>query len=322
MSDPPFSVVIPSYNATATIDSAIDSVLAQTREDFELIVVDDGSTDETPELVERHCAADARVKLIRQENQGTAGARNTGVGASRGQFISFLDNDDLWMPNYLSAMSMALEEDPGAGFAYTDAWLLHDETKRLWRRGSLEHYPPIPPRCSAEEFLSRLIHMNFVMSSVTVRRSALEDVGTFDASLKGVDDYDLWLRIVGAGYRAVQAPGRLLIQRDLPDSQSKDELLMIAGVRAVMARVVEEYDVPEAVREVARQRLTTLDRWEGTVTGRDRFRAGLLGVRLRITGFIKTTWPSVYLRTTAPPDVAAAFPELARRGRSGPPGAI
>jgi GT2 family glycosyltransferase len=315
MSDPQFSVVIPAYNATTTIDYTISSVLSQTRDDFELIVVDDGSKDETPDVVQRYCNEDPRVQLIRQENQGTAGARNTGIDASRAPFISLLDNDDLWMPNYLEAMSGALEADPGAGFAYTDAWLLYDDSLRIGRRGSLEHYPRVPPGTSAEKFLAMLIKHNFVMSSVTIRREAIEEVGTLDPSIRGVDDYDLWLRMVAAGYRAVQAPGRLLIQRDHAHSQSKDELLLIEGVRAVMRKVIDEYDVPDSVRETARRRIAKLDNWERTIDGSDRSRAAALAVRLRITSLVKRIWPGRYLRATPPPEVAAAFPELAKRER-------
>ena len=311
---PRFSVVIPAYNSTETIGATLDSVLAQTSQDFELIVVDDGSSDRTPDLVQEYCAADPHVTLIQQENQGTAGARNTGIDASRGEFISLLDNDDLWMPTYLDAMFSALEADPGAGFAYTDAWVLNDATKRIERRGCLEHYPPVPAGTSAEEFLFYLIEINFVMSSTTIRRAALKEVGGFDTSIRGVDDYDLWLRIVTAGWRAVQARGKQLIQRD-HDSQSKDELLMIDGLRATMRRVIGTDATPEPVREVARGHIADLDRWERTVTGRDRLRFLALKARLLAARPVKAVMPSRGLRTSPPPEIAAAFPELANPDR-------
>ena len=112
---PRFSVIVPAYNATGTIEATIRSVLAQTATELELIVVDDGSTDGTGDLVAAIASTDERVELIAQPNQGTAGARNTGIARASAAYVSFLDNDDLWMPRYLEAAGEALDAGPRSG---------------------------------------------------------------------------------------------------------------------------------------------------------------------------------------------------------------
>ena len=197
---PAFSVVVPAYNATRTIGATIGSILRQTREDLELIVVDDGSSDGTPDFVRELGSKDERLQLIEQPNAGTAGARNTGVGAARADLISFLDNDDMWMPGYLEAMDRALARAPEAGFSYTDAWILNDATGRILRKASLEHHPSIPDPATPPVLLERFLSgLNFVMSSTTVRREALDATGGFDPRIRGADDFDLWLRIAAKG---------------------------------------------------------------------------------------------------------------------------
>src|SRR5204863_2345947 len=122
---------------------------------FEVIVVDDGSTDDTAERA-RSIVADKRVQDIRQPNAGASAARNAGIEAAGGVYVSMLDADDLWLPCYLTVMGEALDRELEAGFAYTDAWLLEDETKRV-RRTSVMFYenPPNPPPRDAHTFLLR-----------------------------------------------------------------------------------------------------------------------------------------------------------------------
>ena len=163
---PQFSVIVPAYNAEKTIEGTLRSVLAQTATDLELIVVDDGSADSTPSLVAAIGATDSRVELITQSNQGTAGARNTGITRASSGYVSFLDNDDLWMPGYLEAMGHALDAAPGAGFAYCDAWTLVDASSRIRRQTELERRPGPSPTAAWEEVFMALATRNFVMSSV------------------------------------------------------------------------------------------------------------------------------------------------------------
>ena len=146
--DPTFTVVMPAYDRAATIDSAIASVLAQTQPDFELIVVDDGSTDDTAARVTAAMAIDSRIQLVRQENRGPTGARNAAFERARGRHVSLLDSDDLWMPGYLERIGAALDAEPSAGFAYSDAWVLDDRTRKIHRSSALAHTDR-PIRCHA-----------------------------------------------------------------------------------------------------------------------------------------------------------------------------
>jgi glycosyltransferase involved in cell wall biosynthesis len=311
--DPTFSVVMPAYNSARTIRTAIASVLAQTRADLELIVFDDGSTDGTAALVETIAAEDPRLRLVGGAHQGLPAARNTGIAASHGQLVSFLDSDDLWMPGYLEAVAGALEENPAAGFAYTDAWVLHDRTKRIYRRTELESRRPPPPGASIEEVLATLASHNFlVIGAVTVRRPILDEVGMFDPSLKSAEDYDLWLRIVSAGHSPVFAPGTPLILRDHASSMSKDDRLMSRGFAEVLRRLIDEYEAPETAREIARAKMRRFHHFETRRTLGARITAAVYSLRLRLTKLVNRFWRSRYLRRTPPTEVAAAFPDLSQ----------
>lgn len=310
MSEPRVSVVVPAYNAIGTVAATIGSVLGQTMDDLELIVIDDGSSDGTAELVEELSTGDPRMRVVRQANGGTAAARNAGIAQAVGEFVSFLDNDDLWMPRYLELMTMALDSTPEAGLSYTDAWILDDETKRIRAKTVMEFFPTVPANAPAPTLLRTMLSTNFIMSSVTVRRSVLEQVGGFDSTVSGVDDYDLWLRILLAGHSVVRAPGTSLIQRDRPDSQSKNERKMIAGHAEVLRRIGADPGLDPESRLVAAQELRRFERWTDALSGGNPllqalYRARRLVSRLRERLGHDRKWP-----VEPPPEVASAFPDL------------
>ncbi|HME03257.1 MAG TPA: glycosyltransferase, partial [Solirubrobacteraceae bacterium] len=213
MSDAPrFSVVMAAYNAAATIAGAIASVLAQTESDLELIVVDDGSTDATRQVVEQ--SADMRVKLLSQPNRGPGGARNSGIAVAAGTLVAFLDSDDLWLPRYLELAAGALAKTTNPGLAYTDAYALDATSGKVRRRSAMGRMcPPDPPPSDPDAFLLELLKRNFVFNSTTVPRTVLETVGGYDAAKRSAEDYELWLRIIVGGYRAAWVPGRQAIYR-------------------------------------------------------------------------------------------------------------
>lgn len=309
MGAPRFSAVIPSYDAERTIEATIRSVLAQTEPSFELVVVDDGSRDRTPELVDRIAGEDARVRLIRQRNQGVAAARNTGIAATDAGYVSFLDNDDLWMPQYLERMGEALDRFPDAGFAFCDGWSLDDRSKRIGRRSLFaSSRPPRPLPADPEAQLLALAEDNFVWGSVTTRRSALEGAGGFDPAVNGVDDYDLWLRILVAGDPAALVENRLILQRHRADSVSQDHLMMVERLRAVCRRLAENPDASPDARARAAARLAALDGRAAALRGQGGARG--FGFRARHAGaklLSRALKPWRYPRTP-PPEVAAAFP--------------
>ena len=187
------SVIIPTYNRGPAVQKTLDSILAQTLAPLEIIVVDDGSTDETPAWIEAHYGE--AVRVIRQPNGGVARARNRGLELARGQYIAFCDHDDLWAPRKLELQAELLQRRPKVGVAYC-LWRDVDEDSREleaddWRR--------IKPKYGFPdgEVFDVLVRANFIvsMSVPLVRTALLREIGGFDARTAPVDDWDLWLRL-------------------------------------------------------------------------------------------------------------------------------
>jgi GT2 family glycosyltransferase len=307
--EPVFTVAMPAYNASATIGAAIRSVLAQTRADWELIVVDDGSTDDTVAAVTPFLS-DPRIQLVRGENRGQATARNTAIARARGRYVSMLDSDDLWMPSYLEAMAGVLERDADVAFGYTDAWALDDATRRIRRSSAMSRQrPPIPPPSDPLEFLAVLVDRNFVYYGGTIRLDVLEQVGSYDARLRGAEDYELWLRIVAHGYRGERARDLLAVRRERSDSWTLVGPGLLAN-REVYRIVAEEYDVPETIRERARARVRACDRRIAARTGERRLAAAALKLRRRLGPVKRAVLRRRLWYSDPPPAVAKAFPDL------------
>lgn len=252
---PTFSVVVPAYNAARTIGAAIESVLAQTRDDFELIVVDDGSTDDTAARVEPYLR-DQRVRLVTQPNCGQASARNTAIATTSGEYVSLLDSDDLWLPQYLDLMGSGLDDHPSAAVAYTDAWVLDDRTRRVARTTVLAPWHPPTVPSDPAGFLRALLEFgNFVFVGATIRRAVFDEVGLFRLGVEGSEDYEMWLRIAAHGYGFVRVDSPLAIYRRSPGQWTADPAATERSGNEVLRIVTEEYDVPDDMRELARQRL-------------------------------------------------------------------
>jgi glycosyltransferase involved in cell wall biosynthesis len=253
--DPTCSILMPAYNAARTIGAAIESVLAQTLSDFELIVVDDGSGDDTAACVETF-RSDRRVRLIRQPNRGQATARNNALAAASGVYVSLLDSDDLWLPRYLEIMCGSLDTNRSAAVAYTDAWVLDDATRRIGRTTITAPWRPSSSPRESEQFLRALLELgNFVFVGATIRRTVLNDVGVFRAGLEPSEDYELWLRIAAHGYRFLRIDSPLAIYRRSPTQMSANQAVLDRAAEEVFRLVADEYDVPDDVRELARRRL-------------------------------------------------------------------
>lgn len=307
MGEPNFTVVMPAYNAGATIADAIESVFAQTRGDWELVVADNGSTDDTLGAARRY-ARDRRVRVLEQPDRGISNARNAAIEDGQAPLVSMLDSDDLWLPGYLDQMAAALEADPEAGFAYTDAWILEDGTRRIHRASAMAYqHPPDPPPADAETLLAELVQRNFVFTSATVRRRVLDEVGGYRSKLKAVEDYELWLRIAAHGYRAARVPGRPAVYRRRPGSLSRDLALMARSLREVMQLVAAEFDAPEPIRKAALARARHFDRSLAPDGQSLRIRARLRErlVELKLALLDRRHWSDTW-----PPELEAAFPEL------------
>jgi len=250
-SAPRCSVVVAAHNSATTVAATIASVRLQTLDDWELIVVDDGSSDRTAEIVE--AVGDARIRLVRQSNRGPSAARNAGVRLALGRLVSTLDSDDLWMPNYLEHMTGVLDRHPDAGVAYTDAWALDDVTGKIRKTSAMRYQrPPVSPPAAPPAFLAALLERNFVYNSVTMRREVVEAVGGYDERFWVAEDWELWLRIAAHGFRFVRADGLLAIYRHRAGSLSTEQERLFAANSRVCELVENEWDVGAAVKEQAR----------------------------------------------------------------------
>jgi glycosyltransferase involved in cell wall biosynthesis len=245
-----FTVVMAAHDSARTIQAAIESVRLQTREDWELIVVDDGSSDETAALASS--SGDDRIRIVTQENRGPAAARNAGVRLARAPLVSMLDSDDLWLPNYLETMARTLDVEQDAALAYTDAWVLDDGTGRVRKTTEMRYQrPPDPPPVSPREFLEELIRRNFVYNSVTAHRDVILALGGYDERLWTGEDWELWLRVAASGRRFVRAPGVLAVHRDHEGSLSSDSERMLMGDREVYRIIEHDWEIDGEIRALA-----------------------------------------------------------------------
>lgn len=188
---PDFSIILPAYRSAAFLAQTLDGVLAQTDPDFELIVVDDGSPDDSAAIVS--ACPDPRVCLIRRHNGGIAAARNSGIAAARGKWIAFLDHDDYWHPGKLALQRRLLEAHPEFGVVFSEF--------SLWNGESPADFPDPDPDPEALDsrlcgfIYPELLQTNWVLFTTAVfRREVFETVGLFDESLPPADDWDLALR--------------------------------------------------------------------------------------------------------------------------------
>ncbi len=184
---PKVSVVIPTYNYAQYIEEAIGSVLAQTYRDYEIIVVDDGSTDDTKGIISQY---GPDVKYIYQKNQGTCAARNTGIRNSKGEYIAILDSDDLWLPSKLEKQIKLFEANSRLGLVYSDGLVFGEELAwdDLSFGGNMNFY--------RGRIFDKLILGNFIPClSVVIKRSCFDKVAPFDIDLDFSGDWDMWLRI-------------------------------------------------------------------------------------------------------------------------------
>jgi glycosyltransferase involved in cell wall biosynthesis len=178
------SVVIPVYNQACYLPQAVKSVWMQGIDDIELIIIDDGSAEETTEVI-KNLATRGKLRWIRQENAGAAAARNRGIEESRGEYIAFLDADDYWNHNKLRDQIAAIE-DNSYGFCFCGSFLVDDECTILATRVANQK----------GKLIDDLIWGNCIStSSVLVRKSLLVEVGLFNETLKIGEDWDLWLRL-------------------------------------------------------------------------------------------------------------------------------
>jgi glycosyltransferase involved in cell wall biosynthesis len=178
------SVIIPTFNRACLVTRSIDSVMRQSYLPQELIVVDDGSEDDTKVVIQEKFAS---VRYIKQANKGPASARNVGIENAENKWLAFLDSDDLWMPNKLEKQVKALENNPGMQFCYSDEIWIRDGARVNQKKKHAKFGGDIYQQCLPLCIISP--------SSAMIHVDVFEEVGMFDASLPACEDYDMWLRI-------------------------------------------------------------------------------------------------------------------------------
>ncbi|BAT54333.1 putative glycosyl transferase [Nostoc sp. NIES-3756] len=223
---PTISIIIPAYNAEQTILETINSVLEQTFSDFEIIIVNDGSTDKTLEVVQS--IEDERLKVFCYENSGVSGARNRGISHAIGDYISFLDADDLWTPDKLELQLAALKAHSEAGVAYSWVYTINETGEIL---------KPFDSMYEGNVYAD-LLKANFLTSGSNplITRAAIDSVGEFDIKLAGGEDWDYWLRLAAKWHFVVVPKYQVFYRRSMSSNSFKlqkmreDTLIMLDKV--------------------------------------------------------------------------------------------
>lgn len=243
---PLISVVIPVYNGEETIKQTLESVLEQTEEDFEIIIIDDGSQDSSLEKISS--IQDARLKVFKYPNAGVSISRNRGIAHASGEFIAFLDHDDLWTPNKLESQLKALQENPQAGVAYS--WTDYiDESGQFLRSGN---------RIAVTgDVYGKLLVRNFLEngSNPLIRRQALIELGGFERTLSPADDWEMYLRLASR-YHFVAVPSTQILYRVSANSMSCNVSKLEAASLQVIERAFNE--APESLQHLKKYSLSTL----------------------------------------------------------------
>ena len=231
---PNLSVLLPTYNRAKLVGKAIASVLAQTYGDFELLVLDDGSEDDTDHVVNGF--ADPRLRYLRLVHRGAAAAENVGLSRARGRFVAFLDDDDEWLPEKLQVQVAAFADQPAStGVVYTARWLLrhgrvaYGPSPDILRKGGWIH----------SEIVARRTFVPLVCAMV--RRECFDVVGGFDEDLPTSNDYDLWIRMSRL-YRFEHIPRALVRVHATPGSLSTTPARIVEARRKLLAKHATVFD--------------------------------------------------------------------------------
>ncbi|HMG74671.1 MAG TPA: glycosyltransferase family 2 protein [Pyrinomonadaceae bacterium] len=239
------SVVIPAYNVAPYISETLTTVFAQTFDDFEVIIVNDGSPD-TEEFERAIQPYRERLVYLKQENRGASAARNTGLRAARGELIAFLDADDLWAPNYLEEQ-LKFIRDFDCDLACADAMIfgVSADAGRSYMDSHMKAAPP-EGRLTFLELVNA--DRSLITSGVVVRRALVLDVGLFDEGLRNAQDLDLWLRLARHGARLAYQRKVLLSYRSRANSLSGDAINSHQRELLVFDKIEQSYDFTPAER--------------------------------------------------------------------------
>lgn len=203
---PRFSVVVPAYNAASTLAETLDAILAQTFADWECVVVDDGSTDNTLRIASGYARSDPRIHVVHQDNQGTAGAYNAGISSATGEFVVICSADDILLPEHLSRMSAFIDRE--------DGYDIYSSNGFFWRPGESRElcYPPGQGEKIHSLELGDVIRQCFYSVGAVYKRVLFDAAGGYRLGVFG-EDYDFWLRAMASGAKHRYVPEPLSLHR-------------------------------------------------------------------------------------------------------------
>ncbi len=249
---PKVSVIIPSYKTAHLIARCLDTVMAQTFQDFETIVVNDGSPD-TPELEKALQPYMDRIVYIKQENKRCAGARNTAIQHARGEFLAFLDSDDTWYPEHLASQMQQFADDPTLDLVYCDSLLVGDPERES---RFMERCPSNGPATFETLVVERC---QIPISTVVVRKQAIVKAGGFDEKLLRCDDYDMWVRTAFHGAK-IGYIRKLTVHMYIgrPGSMSQEKAKMVEAYWDILERFKRILPLNDAQREVVEKRASAI----------------------------------------------------------------
>lgn len=226
---PRVSVVIPAYNQAHFLDDAIQSALAQTYRDFEIVVVNDGSTDDTETVAQRY---QDQIRYLYQQNQGLAGARNTGILAARGEYVALLDSDDIWDPAFLAEMMALAEREPAATVYCCGIRYMDGKGQDLPQRGGTEVTEP-------GKFYWKLLRANsLIPSTILMKRAPVVEANLFDISFRRLQDWELWIRLLRSGHTFAGLKDHLVRYRVHGSNLSTDP---VGGQQAARALIEKHF---------------------------------------------------------------------------------
>jgi glycosyltransferase involved in cell wall biosynthesis len=290
MSHPLISVVVPVWNAASFIEQTVKSVLQQTFTDFELIVVNDGSSD-TEELEAALLPYRPSLTYLSEPHRGAAAARNAALRIARGRYVAFLDADDSWLPNYLDRQMAFLREHPDVDLVYADARLTGDSP--LAGRTFMQTAPSRGP-VTLKSLLSLRCHV--IASGVVVRRSIVADVGMFDETIARGHDFDLWVRIARRGARLAYHREVLLSRRIHASNLSGDAVAECERALAALRRIERSMVLAQDEREALTASILWLSSRRELELGKCCLRTGDVAGAIDAVRRAYRTTPSLKLR--------------------------
>jgi glycosyltransferase involved in cell wall biosynthesis len=241
MIKPLVSVIIPAYNAARTLETTVQSVYGQSLQDFEIVIVDDGSKDNTLEVARRIAASDSRIKVVAQSNSGAAAARNAGIKAATGEYVAFLDADDLWLPQKLERQIALLNSEKDAAAVQTGAYYVNDDLEVLSVR------PCVIPE---DVLLETLLFRSFpaLMSTLLVKRSAFDKIGLLNTKLVILEDWELAIRLSRfCNLKSIEEP--LALYRNYPGNRSRDLSIHIEPGHIILEKLFQDPTLPAHIKQ-------------------------------------------------------------------------